>query len=370
MKYTGTRQRKIESAMNVNDIAGFEEHVGAAEEPAGAEAIDLADACHSDTQRVHSPHVIGFDQRPGEGEIVAPEDDVIADVAAHLDNHLRLAHSLLHGGGIGVGRRRWMRFDLFGFTTSSRQRHYHQDQQPYAHFLLYIAEHLRAANVPSAMASTSVENRTKISLFISLSCCLMDSVLAENRAFQDATERFKDGREMGMVHSEEKHLAVVVADAGEGVSRLREQLRAGANFILIGSESADVAEGTFSVLRLSADRMPKRLTRHGLFLLGPHLKPRDFDLALQALQGGEPVYFVEHLDLALTKPPKVRRYLVYCDVWGIISQHDDLHDAENAWTDYVTSLNAQRPCPEAGIYKWEGDLRRSLETETHLLRQI
>jgi len=180
-----------------------------------------------------------------------------------------------------------------------------------------------------------------------------------------------DGQESsGMVYSEEKHLAVVAADAGDGVSHLREQLRAGTNFILIGSRHPDVSDAALSVLRVSPDSMPKRLTRNGLFLLGPHLKSRDFDLALHALEEGKPIYFVEHLDLPGTKPPRVRRYLVYCDVWGIISQHDDLHDAENAWTDYVTSLNAQRPSPEAGIYKWEGDFWRSLETETHLLRQI
>src|SRR4030095_13945619 len=121
-------------------------------------------------------------------------------------------------------------------------------------------------------------------------------------------------------------LTVVAADASDGAARLREQLRAGANFILLGSRRPDIAEVAFSVLRVSPDGMPKRLTRNGLFLLGPHLKPRDFDLALQAFERGEPVYFVEHLDLPGTKPPRVRRYLVYCDVWGIISQHDDLHD--------------------------------------------
>ena len=173
-----------------------------------------------------------------------------------------------------------------------------------------------------------------------------------------------------MVYSEEKALAVVVADAGDGPVRLREQLQTGANFILIASHKPDVMDATFAMLRTSADRMPKRLTRHALFLLGPHLKPRDFDSALDAVERGDTVYFVEHLDLPGTQPPKVRRYLVYCDVWGIISQHDDLHDAENAWTDYVTAVNVQRPSPEAGIYKWEGDYWRSLETETHLLRQI
>ena len=211
---------------------------------------------------------------------------------------------------------------------------------------------------------------SKISLFICASSCLMDSVLAGRSSISGGKGHGWRLTLLGMVHSEEKHLAVVVADAGDGPVRLREQLQAGANFILIASRKPDVIDATFAVLRTSADRMPKRLTRHGLFMLGPHLKPSEFDSVMEAMEQNEPAYFVEHLDLPGTQPPKVRRYLVYCDVWGIISQHDDLHDAENAWTDYVTAVNAQRPSPEAGIYKWEGDYWRSLETETHLLRQI
>lgn len=171
-----------------------------------------------------------------------------------------------------------------------------------------------------------------------------------------------------MTFSEEKHLAVVTADAMEGPLRLREQLHTGANFILIVPRKPEVADAVCAVLRTSPDRMPKPLTRNGLFMLGPHLDSSAFDSVLQAFEQGESVYFVEHLDLPGTQPPKVRRYLVYCDVWGIISQHDDLHDAENAWSDYLSSVNAQRPAPEAGIYKWEGDYWRSLET--YLLRQI
>ena len=173
-----------------------------------------------------------------------------------------------------------------------------------------------------------------------------------------------------MVHSEEKHLAVVIAGASDGPMRLREQLQTGANFLLVASEKPAVMDATCALLRISADRLPKRMTRHGLFMLGPHLRPQEFDAVMESLEHGAAVYFVEHLDLPATHPPRVRRYLVYCDVWGIISQHDDLHDAENAWTDYVTAVNAQRAAPEAGIYKWEGDYWRSLETETHLLRQI
>src|SRR5688572_25927753 len=176
------------------------------------------------------------------------------------------------------------------------------------------------------------------------------------------------GTSVGMVHGEEKHLAVVTACAGDGLARLTEQLHLGTNFVLISSRKPEVLNPVCALLRTSPDRMPKALTRHALFMLGPHLQPADFDRVLAAVEAAAPVYFVEHLDLPGTQPPKVRRYLVYCDVWGIISQHDDLHDAENAWTDYLAAVNAQRAAPEASIYKWEGDYWRAMET--YLLRQI
>ena len=149
MKYTGTRQRKIESTMNVNHIAGLEEHVAPAEETGGADAMDLPSACHRDAERVPTPDVIGFHERAGKRQIFAPRDDRIAHSAAHLDHHLGSAHGFLHGGWIGVRRRRRLSFDLLAFTARGRQSRNDYCQQPYAHLMLYTVEHLSPANVPS-----------------------------------------------------------------------------------------------------------------------------------------------------------------------------------------------------------------------------
>ena len=56
----------------------------------------------------------------------------------------------------------------------------------------------------------------------------------------------------------------------------------------------------------------------------------------------------------MNRPPRVKPYLVYCPTWGIISQHNELNPARQAYYDYVNSLVGLRPHSEAGIYKWNG----------------
>src|SRR5689334_14217703 len=101
----------------------------------------------------------------------------------------------------------------------------------------------------------------KISLFICLSCCLMDSVSRRN--LRRLRTKGSGGNGHGwrrcwvMVHSEERHLAVVAADASDGPARLREQLHSGRNFILIGSSRPDLMDAACALLRTLPERLPK-----------------------------------------------------------------------------------------------------------------
>src|SRR4051812_33954113 len=138
----------------------------------------------------------------------------------------------------------------------------------------------------------------KICLFIGRSSCLIGSV-SRRKLTRFRTKRNR-GRAMDaagcwvMVYGEERHLAIIAADASDGPARLREQLHSGRNFILIGSAKPDLMDAACAILRTSADRLPKPLSRNGLFMLGPHLEPRDFDAALEAIEHGRHVYFLEH----------------------------------------------------------------------------
>jgi hypothetical protein len=64
------------------------------------------------------------------------------------------------------------------------------------------------------------------------------------------------------------------------------------------------------------------------------------------------VVFIDQLDLALNKPPRVKPYLVYCAIWGIISQHEELRQAKESLEDYSYTFYRFRRNPEAGIYHW------------------
>lgn len=115
--------KEIESTIDIDYIAGLEEHIAAVQEPACAEPLDFPPARNGDAQWIHPPNVIGFNQRGGQGQIFTPGDNAIAHITpADMNNHLRLAHCFLHGRRIREHRRRRARLDLFAFATRGQQR--------------------------------------------------------------------------------------------------------------------------------------------------------------------------------------------------------------------------------------------------------
>jgi len=76
------------------------------------------------------------------------------------------------------------------------------------------------------------------------------------------------------------------------------------------------------------------------------------DSGLHWSPDGKRIVFVDQLDLALNKPPRLRPYIVYCPIWGIISQHDELRQARDSIEDYSQTLYRLRPNPDAAIYRW------------------
>jgi hypothetical protein len=156
-------------------------------------------------------------------------------------------------------------------------------------------------------------------------------------------------------------LRVIHADVADWPEHVACEGRAGANFLLVLTREPGAVDRLCTLLQLEPKKLPKPLRRSNLFLLSPHIAPQEFDRMLQAMEDGHQVFFFEQLELPGTQPPRVKRYLVYCDLWGIISQHDDVRDASTYCSDYANSLNVQRATREASIYKWNGAQWQSVQ---------
>ena len=129
----------------------------------------------------------------------------------------------------------------------------------------------------------------------------------------------------------------------------------GRNFILVIRSEAELeklwsAVGTTTV-------MPDRLQRRGLLALVEALRPEDLEF-LQGCSEDTFIYLVEQITLNRNVPPRMKRFMLYCELRGIISNHDTVEEAGLSLLSYLSGFKMARLLPLASIYdhgngKWE-----------------
>ena len=150
-------------------------------------------------------------------------------------------------------------------------------------------------------------------------------------------------------------LEAVRADSGEWQDRVREQLDQGTNFFLILPNDPDAARRFCAVFELEEDCVGKPMSRSDFLLLSPHMPQTTFDEVMQTWDNAEKVYFIEQLDFPINKPPRLKPYLVYSPVLGILSQHEGIWEARVALSSYRATPGSHPPQAEAEVYRWNGD---------------
>ncbi len=69
-------------------------------------------------------------------------------------------------------------------------------------------------------------------------------------------------------------------------------------------------------------KLPEKLGRWGLHALADLLEPAVYSQLLQTY-AHNPVYLVEQLRLGRNHPPRCKAFMLYCEMRGIISDHDN-----------------------------------------------
>lgn len=160
----------------------------------------------------------------------------------------------------------------------------------------------------------------------------------------------------------QKYLPVLDGRHGGWKQDLSEQLATGNNFFVILPNAPDHLEYLAKGLELDPNRLPAPVNRHRLFSLSPFIEPAEFDRMLAAQQDGNVLFFVEQLDLPATQPPRIKPFMVYCSVRGIVSQHDSQADARDSCSDYLAAMAGLKNQHEAAVYKWRGNDWYNTET--------
>ena len=148
-----------------------------------------------------------------------------------------------------------------------------------------------------------------------------------------------------------KILTVVDGRAPPWEQNITKAAETGSNFILILKTESDL-ERLWSTLG-TTNVVPDRLQRWGLLALAEALTTEDFD-HLQKICKDNFVFLIEQITLNRNVPPRTKRYLLYCELRGMISHHDTVEEAGISLLNYLSGFKLARLLPLAGIYDHTG----------------
>lgn len=160
----------------------------------------------------------------------------------------------------------------------------------------------------------------------------------------------------------QKFLSVHEAYRPGWEAELEELVAAGNNFFLIVPRDSPALDQAARILELSADDLPKACDRRKLFSMISFIDPADFDRMLAAQEKGSLTCFIEQMDLPRTRPPRVKPFLVYCSVRGIVSQHESQREARESCSAYSDAMSGLKNSHEATVYRWRGNDWHNTET--------
>lgn len=152
-----------------------------------------------------------------------------------------------------------------------------------------------------------------------------------------------------------KILAVVDGRAPPWKQAITDAAATGKNFLLILDSESELQK-LWSTLG-TTNVVPGRLQRWGLLALVEALSTEDFE-SLQKISEEKFIYLIEQITLNRNVPPRTKRFLLYCELRGIISAHDTVEEAGLSLLSYLEGFKLARLLPLAGIYdhasgKWE-----------------
>ena len=152
--------------------------------------------------------------------------------------------------------------------------------------------------------------------------------------------------------SEAAYRALEIVDGSQPLwlDQVLEKADKKRNFVVILKETEDL-QALCQTLECDPEELPERLQRWGVHAMADVLETADYRNLLE-LYRTQDIRLVEQLKLERNRPPKVKPFILYCEVRGIISDHDNVEAACTALLDYLDAFTRARHFPLAGIYEY------------------
>jgi len=149
-----------------------------------------------------------------------------------------------------------------------------------------------------------------------------------------------------------RRLGILKADTEGWQDSVRRHIEEGQNFVLVLPDEDQAVEDFCHLFGLPTNCRPKTLKRPDFFRLSQYIETEPFDEVLTTWgRSSTQVVFVEQIDFPINRPPRMKPFLVYSPVLGILAQANNMAGAKEALEDFQGSWGPG--FPEASIYCWQ-----------------
>jgi hypothetical protein len=132
---------------------------------------------------------------------------------------------------------------------------------------------------------------------------------------------------------------------------VRAALGSGTNFLVVFNPIGCGPQRLTKILDCAPNVLSK-LSRWGVHALMEALSEEDYG-RLVSVCGARDVRIVEQLTLPSNRPPRLKPYLAYCEVHGMVSDHEEAELAQAALTAHLEAHPQGGRLPRTGVYHWE-----------------
>jgi hypothetical protein len=150
-----------------------------------------------------------------------------------------------------------------------------------------------------------------------------------------------------------RKLGAVNSDVEGWLDQIHDHIEHGTNFLLILRKDPAVLKKFCNAFQLEDNCNPRVLSQGEFFLMSQHVEPVAFDAVLHHWDDNHQVVFVEQIDFPMNRPPRLKNFIVYSPVLGLLAQHERLAGAKEILDDYENESILGPPNPEAAVYHWE-----------------
>jgi hypothetical protein len=147
-------------------------------------------------------------------------------------------------------------------------------------------------------------------------------------------------------------LNLVNSDVDGWLDRVRHHIAHGTNFFLILRKDPKALKDFCNSFELPDDCKAHVITHDRFFLMSQYVAPAAFDAILHHWDENHQLVFVEQIDFAINRPPRLQSFIVYSPVLGILAQHQRLSGAKELLEDYESDFTPGTPHPETAVYHW------------------